>query len=267
MFTPIRTARLTLRPVTLDDLDDVYAYQRRPDVCRWTLHSEPRTREQSRESVTAMAGENALRSPGDVLTLAVETGRRLTGTVEADRRVAGTSGPDRRVIGTVELVWRSVVDRTAEIGYVFHPEFGGRGLATEAVTALLRWGFEEFGLHRVYGRCHAGNEASARLMSRLGMRCEARHVQSYRFRDGWADQLVFALLAGEWPDRATTRPDRATTRPDHATTRPDQASGPERAITLPDRSGSPDRAGVEAVAGKPGPSTDRPSRPRPGADG
>ena len=56
---PIRTARLTLRPVTLDDLDDVYAYQRRPDVVRWMLGAEPRTREQSRASVLAMAGEDA----------------------------------------------------------------------------------------------------------------------------------------------------------------------------------------------------------------
>ncbi|MEU5725866.1 GNAT family protein [Micromonospora sp. NPDC047738] len=186
MFTPIRTRRLTLRPVTPDDLDDVYAYQRRPDVCRWLLGGEPRTREQSRESVAAMAREDGLRVEGDVLTLA--------------------AAADGRVTGTVELVWRSQADRTAEIGYVFNPEFSGRGLATEAAAALLGWGFEEFGLHRVYGRCHAGNEASARLMTRLGMRCEARHVESYLFRGEWADQLVFAMLAREWRSRSAALP-------------------------------------------------------------
>ncbi|MER5705055.1 GNAT family N-acetyltransferase [Micromonospora sp. NPDC002296] len=62
---PIRTARLTLRPVTLDDLDQVYAYQRRPDVARLMLGAEPRTREQSRSSVLAMTGEDALRAEGD----------------------------------------------------------------------------------------------------------------------------------------------------------------------------------------------------------
>ncbi|MEV6371304.1 GNAT family protein [Micromonospora musae] len=182
MFTPIHTRRLTLRPVTMDDLDDVHAYQRRPDVCRWMLGSEPRTREQSRRSVAAMAGEDGLRAEGDVLTLAVEV--------------------DGRVAGTVELVWRGRADRSAEVGYVFNPEFSGRGLATEAVSALLGFGFEEFGLHRVYGRCHAGNEASARLMTRLGMRPEARHVESYLFRGEWADQLVFAMLAREWRRRS-----------------------------------------------------------------
>ncbi|SBT41022.1 GNAT family N-acetyltransferase [Micromonospora auratinigra] len=179
---PIRTARLTLRPVTLDDLDDVHAYQRRSDVVRWMRGAGPRTREQSRASVRAMAAEDALRAEGDCLTLAIATG-------------AG-------VIGTVELVWRSRPDRTAELGYVLHPDHGGRGLATEAATALLDWGFGELGLHRVFARCHAGNEASARLMSRLGMRREAHHVRSYLFRGEWADQLVFAILADEWRARA-----------------------------------------------------------------
>jgi RimJ/RimL family protein N-acetyltransferase len=181
---PIRTARLTLRPVTAADLDDVHAYQRRPDVVRWMLGAGPRTREQSRASVAAMAGEDALRAEGDCLALAVVA--------------------DARVVGQVELVWRSRADRTAELGYVLHPDHGGRGLATEAATALLDWGFGEFGLHRVYARCHGRNTASARLMGRLGMRQEARHVASYLFRGEWADQLVFAVLDHEWRSRAAT---------------------------------------------------------------
>ncbi|MEV0455705.1 GNAT family N-acetyltransferase [Catellatospora methionotrophica] len=180
---PIHTTRLVLRPITLDDLDDVYAWQSRPDVVRWMLGTGPRTREQSLSSVAAMAREDALNAVGDCLTLAVTT--------------------DAGVIGTVELVWRSETDRTAELGYVFHPDHGGRGLATEAASALLDWGFGEFGLHRVYARCHGGNEASARMMARLGMRREAHHVESYLFGGEWADQLTFAVLAREWRARAT----------------------------------------------------------------
>jgi len=39
-------------------------------------------------------------------------------------------------------------------------------------------------------------------MNRLGMRQEARHVESYLFRGEWADRLVFAILAREWQARA-----------------------------------------------------------------
>jgi RimJ/RimL family protein N-acetyltransferase len=178
---PMRTPRLALRPITVDDLDDVHAWQSRPGVVQWMAGAEPRTREQSRASVLAMVGEDALRAEGDCLTLAATT--------------------EAGVVGTVELVWRSEQNRTAELGYVFHPDHGGRGLATEAAAALLNWGFDQAGLHRVYARCHSDNDASARLMSRLGMRQEARHVESYLFRGVWADQLVFAVLAREWRTR------------------------------------------------------------------
>ncbi|MGW4946018.1 GNAT family N-acetyltransferase [Actinoplanes sp. NPDC004185] len=181
MFQPIypmRTPRLTLRPITVGDLDDVHAWQGRSDVVQWMAEGVPRTREQSRASVLAMVGEDALRAEGDCLTLAATT--------------------EAGVVGTVELVWRSEQDRTAELGYVFHPDHAGRGLATEAAAALLDWGFEWLGLRRVYARCHSRNEASARLMTRLGMRQEAHHVESYQFRGEWADQLVFAVLAREW---------------------------------------------------------------------
>ncbi len=190
---PISTPRLILRPVTLDDLDNVYAWQCRADVVRWMYGAGPRTREQSRASVLAMASEDALRAEGDCLTVAVAT--------------------DAGVVGTVELVWRSEADRTAELGYVFHPDHGGRGLATEAATALLDWGFDEFGLHRVYARCHSSNAASARLMARLGMRQEAHHVESYRFREAWADQLVFAILAREWRAQAEAAGRRSSPPP------------------------------------------------------
>ncbi|MEH1099425.1 GNAT family N-acetyltransferase [Micromonospora sp. CPCC 205561] len=179
---PIRTARLTLRSITLDDLDDVHAWQCRSDVVRWMYGAEPRTREQSRASVLAMSGEDVLRAEGDCLTLAAAT--------------------DAGVVGIVELVWRSELNRAAELGYVFHPDHGGRGLATEAATAVMDWGFSEFDLHRIYARCHSRNGASARLMTRLGMRQEAHHVESYLHRGEWADQLVFAILAAEWRIRA-----------------------------------------------------------------
>ncbi|MEU6078056.1 hypothetical protein [Micromonospora sp. NPDC047074] len=57
------------------------SWQRRPDVFRWTL-AEPRTRQESRSSVLAMAGEDALRAEGDCLTLAVATDAEVIGTVE-----------------------------------------------------------------------------------------------------------------------------------------------------------------------------------------
>jgi RimJ/RimL family protein N-acetyltransferase len=175
---PIVTARLILRPFTLADLDDVWAWQSHPDVARFMLW-EPRDRERSRKSVEQMVAEDRLIGEGDCLSLAVEW-----------------SEPNR-VVGSVELVWVSESDRQGEIGFVVHPDFQGRGVAAEAAARMLRLGFEELGLHRIVGRCDARNTGSWRLMARLGMRREAHRVESRRFKGEWCDEFEYAILRRE----------------------------------------------------------------------
>jgi RimJ/RimL family protein N-acetyltransferase len=165
----IRTDRLVLRPFTMADVDDVWAYQREPAVARF-MAWEPRDRDQSAASVRAMVAENGLTAEGDCLSLAM-------------------TFPDTpTVLGHVELVWLSEQHREGEIGYALHPAHQGRGLATEAASAMLRLGFHRLGLHRIVGRCNAANAASAAVLHRLGMRREAPS------RDGGC---VYAALSDE----------------------------------------------------------------------
>jgi RimJ/RimL family protein N-acetyltransferase len=176
---PIRTDRLLLRLYTEDDLDDVHAIQRRSDVARY-LYRGPRNRDEARESLAKKIASNRLRAEGDDLTLAVvlpETGR---------------------VIGDVMLVWLSAEHRQGEIGYVFHPDHSGHGYATEAARVMLRLGFEGLGLHRIAGRLDARNTASAGVLERLGMRREAVLVENELFKGEWSDEMIYAILEGEW---------------------------------------------------------------------
>ncbi|MBB4893641.1 RimJ/RimL family protein N-acetyltransferase [Streptomyces olivoverticillatus] len=179
---PLSTERLLLRPFTSEDVEDVWAYQRRPVVARY-MRWEPRDRRQSQEAVDQMAGEVQLAEEGDCLSLAVVS-------------------PDHgKVIGQVELVWLGEEDRQGEIGCVFNPDYQGKGLATEAASAALRLGFDELGLHRIIGRCHAGNSASARLMERMGMRREAHFIDTGIFKGAWREDYVYAMLRHEWRAR------------------------------------------------------------------
>jgi RimJ/RimL family protein N-acetyltransferase len=83
-----------------------------------------------------------------------------------------------------------------------HPDHQGHGYATEATGLVLRLGFEELGLHRIVGRLDARNVASAGVLERLGMRREA-HLRENEFVKGeWVDELVYAMLASEWRERA-----------------------------------------------------------------
>ncbi|MEU2512055.1 GNAT family N-acetyltransferase [Streptomyces syringium] len=183
---PIATARLILRPFRPEDAEDVCDYQGRPDVARF-MRWEPRGPEDVRVAVEQMARETELASDGDCLSLAVvEPG---TGTV----------------VGQVELVLLSAEHRQGELGCVFHPAHQGKGFATEAAFAVLRLGFDALGLHRVVGRCHADNAASAGLLERLGMRREARFIGTEFFKGAWRDDLVYAMLRQEWLSPAARR--------------------------------------------------------------
>jgi RimJ/RimL family protein N-acetyltransferase len=177
-----RTARLILRPYTRDDLDDLYAIESRPDVTRY-LYWGTRDRTQARESLEHKINATALEKDGDSLTLAV------------------TLPQTDRVIGDVQLNLLSREHRQGEIGYVFHPDHGGRGYATEAAEVMLRIGFEEAGLHRVIGRLDGRNTASARVLERLGMRREAHFVQNEIVKGEWTDEVVYAMLEDEWRAR------------------------------------------------------------------
>lgn len=174
---PILTERLVLRLFTTDDLDEVFAYMRLPEVGRHMLWAA-RDRDQSRTALTQMVTETGLDKDGDYLTLAAI----MNGVL----------------IGHVELGLVSVADQQGEIGYVFHPGHQGKGLATESAREMLRLGFQELGLHRIIGRCSARNTASARLMTRLGMRQEAHFVDCRKVDGEWREELVFAILDHEW---------------------------------------------------------------------
>ena len=105
------------------------------------------------------------------------------------------------MVGEAGLKLISRESRQGEIGFLFHPDYHGRGLATEAAESLLSLGFGTIGWHRIIGSCDARNHPSARLMERIGMRQEARFVHNQIVKGRWADELVYAILDHEWRAR------------------------------------------------------------------
>lgn len=189
MFTiasSVRTQRLVLRPYTAEDLDDLLAIRSRPDVVRY-LYWEVTTREEVQEILERCMTFTQLVQDGDKLVLAVE--------------LPGDRGTHTGVIGEMTLFLRSVEHRQGEIGFVFHPDFQGKGYATEASEAVLDLAFTQLGLHRVYGRADARNVGSIALMKRLGMRQEAHFVHNEVFKGEWGDEVYFAILEDEWRAR------------------------------------------------------------------
>jgi RimJ/RimL family protein N-acetyltransferase len=177
--TGIETERLRLRPFEMGDLDGLAAIQALPEVTRF-LYWEPRNRVEVEPELAQLIAKTEIAEEGETLSLAVEP------------RAGGS------LLGYVSLSLRSEEHSQAEIGFVFHPEAGGRGFATEAAGEMLRLGFEGLGAHRVFGRTDGRNERSAALMRRLGMRQEAHFREAELFKGAWGDELVFAILEREW---------------------------------------------------------------------
>ena len=177
---PSRTHRLTLRPATLDDLEATWQFRRLESVSRWITRA-PGTLEEYRtefEDAERLARTLVVQLDGEVigdLMLRVEDAWAQAEIAEQARGVQ------------------------AELGWVLHPDRAGHGYATEAVRELIRLCFEDLGLRRVTANCFAGNEASWRLMERVGMRRELHTVRESLHRSGeWLDGLGYALLADEW---------------------------------------------------------------------
>jgi RimJ/RimL family protein N-acetyltransferase len=177
---PVRTARLTIRPATADDLDSTWQIRRRPGVDEWLGHDF---------------------SDRDAYAARFVDPDRLAATlvIELDGRVVGD------LMLLLEDAWAQsdVADRAhhvqAVLGWVLDPDHGGLGYATEAVAELIRICFDDLGLRRVRALCFADNEPSWRLMERVGMRREEHARQDSLHRtQGWLDGMTYALLADEW---------------------------------------------------------------------
>ena len=179
---PLRTERLTLRPFAPADFDDLYAIRSRPDVTRY-LYDEPESPAQVRDVLNRKIGESTLDDAGQGISLAVVLPRMDC------------------VIGEVHLQWLNREHRQGEIGFVINPDHHGNGFATEAADVALRLGFDGLGLHRIIGRLDGRNLGSARVLEKLGMRCEAHFVHDEFFKGEWSDQLVYAILDNEWHAR------------------------------------------------------------------
>ena len=176
------TERLLLRTHTDDDFDDFFDLHRRADVAEY-LPWYPRDEE---------AAWEALRRHQELEIDVDDQGLTL----------AGIDKKSGRYVGDFVLILRSVEHRRAELGYVLHPDFAGRGLATEGASHMLAIAFDQLGLRRVIARIDPRNLASARVLVKLGMRHESHLVQNELFKGEWTDEDDFAILREEWSRQA-----------------------------------------------------------------
>ena len=180
---PICTERLLLRRATVDDAEAIWSIRSQPGVSDWLTRAAV-----DHDEFVAYTTEPKRFAKTLVVELLAEPG-----SIIGDLMIS------------IKDPWAQfeVVDEArgveAELGWVFAPDHGGRGYATESVRAAMSICFDQLGLRRVIANCFADNESSWRLMERIGMRREVHTVRESLHRSGhWLDGLGYAMLAEEW---------------------------------------------------------------------
>lgn len=181
--TTIDTPRLVLRRWRDDDVASMAAINADPEVMRWIGDGSIRNEQQTRVAIEALEREWDKHGFG---LFAVE--------VRATAELAGFTGlsiPDflPEVMPTVEIGWR--------LGHAFW----GRGIATEAARAALRFGLIDPGLERIVSIAQIGNDASERIIAKLGMHLECETIDPTCHRP----VRVYEISKAEYDPRQATR--------------------------------------------------------------
>ena len=176
----IQTARCLLRPFSAADADDVYAYRRDPEVVRYLQVAQPFRRDDADFFVAAQ--------------VLADWRTRCVWALEQDGQVVG---------GVSLRITRG--KRRAEVGYELARWLWGRGLMSEAVSAVLDKAFRRLPIIKITATATAANARSIWLLEKLGMQREALLRQHWVHGGRVLDEVRYGLLRGEWQLHAAAR--------------------------------------------------------------
>jgi RimJ/RimL family protein N-acetyltransferase len=172
----LETSRLRLRPYSEADIAELLPLIGTREVAATTLRiSHPYTEQNARDFL------QMIRVP-ERIWLAI--------VLRSDGRQIGGAG--------LTVAQRH---QHAEIGYWLGALYWGQGYATEAAQELLRYGFENLQLHRIFASHFKHNPASGKVLAKLGMRHEGCRREHLRKWDQFVDSELYGILRQEWLGR------------------------------------------------------------------
>ncbi|MFC4321241.1 GNAT family N-acetyltransferase [Litchfieldia salsa] len=173
MFPTLETERLILREISKDDVKGVYS----------CFSNELVTRFYGQETLESMEQAEAF---VDFFAKSYKEKRGIRWGIE----VKGLPG----IIGTIGFNAWSPKHKRAELGYEIHPDHWRKGFTSEAVTKVIEYGFTDFGLTRIGAVVFIDNEASIKLLTKVGFQKEGI-LRDYMYQNGEAyDTYVYSLL-------------------------------------------------------------------------
>lgn len=183
----METARLILDALRPADASGLFEYRGDPEVARYQVWKPANV--------------------GEAVAFIAKQVEQPFGEADSWCQLAIRSRQTRELVGDFGVHFPATKADPIEFGLSLKPAQQRKGYAREVMSAAIDLAFRAWGYRRVVGSVDPRNTASVALCRSLGFRQEAHHVESYRFRGEWVDDMIFALLAREWPiDPDQTRP-------------------------------------------------------------
>ncbi|MDW5290701.1 GNAT family N-acetyltransferase [Formosa sp. PL04] len=171
----ILTERLKLRFIELTDLNAIHKLHSLPETDQFNALGIPENSEATQTIIEPWIAENKLNKIKNY-TFAIEN--RL----------------DEEFIGLFGLKLGNEKYKRGEVWYKIHSDHWKKGYATEALKAVIHFGFENLKLHRIEAGCAVENIGSFKVLEKSGMIREGRLRQVLPLKSGWSDNFEYSIL-------------------------------------------------------------------------
>jgi len=174
---PLETPRLRLRRLTMRDAQDIFEYSRDPQVARYVLWEAQTSISDARGYLRFMMRKYRL---GEPASWGIEW------------KASG------KIIGTIGFMWIQKENASAEVGYSLSRAYWNQGIMTEALRALIEYGFYSMNLNRIEAQHETMNPASGAVMRKCGMVKEGTLRQRLLNKGKFVDVDLYAILRRDY---------------------------------------------------------------------
>ena len=176
----LRTQRLTLRPLQMQDARDFHAYAKDPKVAEYVFWDAHESLGQTRAILRGLIHQSRQEL---LYTKAI------------------IINDSRRMIGTIGLVTRDLDNQTAEVGFSLSAAYWGQGVMSEALGAYLRYLFTLPDINRVEAQHDVLNPSSGAVMDKVGMVKEGVLRERIYYKKRYASVVLYAATRGQWQQK------------------------------------------------------------------
>ncbi len=182
----ILTERTKLRLIEISDLHSIHKLHSLPETDEYNTLGIPKNIEETKTVIEPWISENQQ-----------DNIRNFTFAIE--------SNLTNDFIGLFGLKLGHEKYRQGEVWYKIHSDHWNKGIATEVLSRMINYGFDELNLHRIQAGCAVENIGSIKVLEKVGLIREGRGRKILPLKTGWSDNFKYSILETDKRKLSTTK--------------------------------------------------------------